>query len=84
MQGGRLPHVGSSLCGMNTNELCTEAAPKGGLVMIGFAATRLDSQASIRIWGLLDNVMLQLADVLELGPMPMPACKCDGDALVKP
>jgi hypothetical protein len=57
----------------------------------------LDSQASIRIWGLLDDVMLQLADVLELGlpvprtgtpigigPMPMPACKCDGDALVRP
>ena len=38
-----------------------------GLVIINLQSTPLDADASIRIWGLLDNVLKLLAKELKLG-----------------
>lgn len=65
--------LGTSLCGMGADELPIAAANNSGkkrrrgLVIVGLAATRLDASASVRIWGLLDDVLLELAEILGVG-----------------
>jgi len=56
--------LGTSLCGMNADQLARAIATKyldggggGGLVVIGLQRTVYDSVASLRIWGLCDDVI---------------------------
>lgn len=65
--GGLCLVLGSSLCGMNADRICRAAAARGrtggdgnGLVIIGLQATALDHLATVRIWGLLDDVLKEL------------------------
>lgn len=64
--------VGTSLCGMNADRIAVAAGRRGGLVIIGLSPTRLDGDCAVRIWGLLDDVFLQLAGAgfLDLGCIP--------------
>ena len=56
--------MGTSLCGMTADSaavMCAEKHRRGageGLVIINLQRTPLDDQASLRIWGLLDEVHL--------------------------
>lgn len=55
--------LGTSLCGMNADQVSDAVAERfahgngEGLVIIGLQRTMYDEQASLRIWGLCDDVM---------------------------
>eukprot|EP00961_Rhodomonas_salina_P006712 91101-Rhodomonas_salina.2 len=52
--------LGTSLCGMSADELARTAG-KSGLVIIGLAPTAFDEICAVRIWGMLDQVLVKLA-----------------------
>jgi len=69
--------VGTSLCGMSADCVIESTALRAmrgeglGSVIIGYQRTRLDSSASLRIFGNIDKVMLLLA--VEMGlDLPLP------------
>merc|ERR1711871_712323 len=60
--------MGTSLCGMYADAVanaCMEAEDKS-LVIINLQATQNDGKSSLRIWGVLDDVMKKLAKELRL------------------
>lgn len=81
--------MGTSLCGMNSDQVaqaCAErflsgAAGQQGLVILNLQRTFMDSNSSLRIWGVLDDVMKLLAKELRL-TAPSKACKSRGDEWV--
>merc|ERR1719188_1732527 len=62
--------LGTSLCGMNADQVPRGAAQRyaqssgEGLVIIGLQRTVYDDVASLRIWGLCDEVMKLVAKEL--------------------
>jgi NAD-dependent SIR2 family protein deacetylase len=62
--------IGTSLCGMNADQVADAAVERfllgsgEGLVIIGLQQTVYDEKASVRIWGLCDDVMNMLAKEL--------------------
>lgn len=62
--------LGTSLCGMNADQVPSECARRyaqsqgEGLVIIGLQRTIYDKSASLRIWGLCDEVMALVAKEL--------------------
>eukprot|EP00928_Gymnodinium_smaydae_P053478 TRINITY_DN37458_c0_g1_i1.p1 TRINITY_DN37458_c0_g1~~TRINITY_DN37458_c0_g1_i1.p1 ORF type:complete len:359 (+),score=52.27 TRINITY_DN37458_c0_g1_i1:77-1153(+) len=59
--------IGTSLCGMNADQVADAVAERAshgsgeGLVIIGLQQTFYDEKASLRIWGLCDDVMALVA-----------------------
>jgi len=77
--------LGTSLCGMNADQVPDAVAERfahssgEGLVIIGLQRTVYDETASLRIWGLCDDVMKQLTR--ELGfKVPCPKVAKRGEA----
>merc|ERR1712217_386200 len=78
--------MGTSLCGMNADqvaEACAErfldgAAGQQGLVIMNLQRTAMDTNSTLRIWGVLDDVMRLLAKELGL-VAPSKLCKRRGD-----
>merc|ERR1719235_2934763 len=77
--------LGTSLCGMNADRVPRAVAERfaessgEGLVIIGLQRTVYDDVASLRIWGLCDDVMKQLTR--ELGfKVPCPKVAKRGEA----
>merc|ERR1719240_181831 len=67
--------LGTSLSGMNADQLARGCADRhaaagsgavGGLIIVGLQATELDKDATVRIWGLLDEVLPLLANELRI------------------
>jgi NAD-dependent SIR2 family protein deacetylase len=64
--------MGTSLCGMTSDVVADQTALRHsagrglGLVIINLQATAYDDRASLRIWGLLDDVLLLLANELRV------------------
>merc|ERR1712060_940909 len=62
--------LGTSLCGMNADQVPRGVAQRfaggagEGLVIIGLQRTQYDDVASLRIWGLCDDVMALVAKEL--------------------
>ena len=79
--------AGTSLCGMYSDcvaESATERGPKGmaqsgqnGLVIINLQATPYDDKATLRIWGLLDDVFRELMRQLKI-KTPSRRCTTEG------
>eukprot|EP00286_Rhodomonas_abbreviata_P005030 CAMPEP_0181323990 /NCGR_PEP_ID=MMETSP1101-20121128/20100_1 /TAXON_ID=46948 /ORGANISM="Rhodomonas abbreviata, Strain Caron Lab Isolate" /LENGTH=301 /DNA_ID=CAMNT_0023432095 /DNA_START=109 /DNA_END=1011 /DNA_ORIENTATION=- len=75
--GGVCLALGTSLCGMSADAIA-EVAGQRGLVIIGLSPTSMDHLAAVRIWGVLDNVLVKLATVLNLKKIPNPVCRQAG------
>eukprot|EP01062_Namystynia_karyoxenos_P062710 TRINITY_DN5558_c0_g1_i1.p2 TRINITY_DN5558_c0_g1~~TRINITY_DN5558_c0_g1_i1.p2 ORF type:complete len:340 (+),score=108.14 TRINITY_DN5558_c0_g1_i1:72-1022(+) len=58
--------LGTSLCGMNADRIATAAAERGGLIIIGLQRTHYDERCTVRIWGVLDDVLRAIAQELKL------------------
>ena len=60
--------MGTSLCGMYADSVADACAgtPGKSLVIINLQATQYDATSSLRIWGVLDDVMKKLAKELNL------------------
>jgi NAD-dependent SIR2 family protein deacetylase len=66
--------LGSTLCGMNADRLCTAAAQRAragqfgqlGLVIVNLQQTQFDHMCSLRIFARIDDVLLALAKELQL------------------
>jgi len=69
--------LGTSLCGMNADRLATASAERGGLIIVGLQRTVHDEKATVRIWGLLDDVLKALARELRL-TVPNKECERKG------
>eukprot|EP00746_Dinoflagellata_sp_MGD_P163729 gnl/MRDRNA2_/MRDRNA2_91923_c0_seq1.p1 gnl/MRDRNA2_/MRDRNA2_91923_c0~~gnl/MRDRNA2_/MRDRNA2_91923_c0_seq1.p1 ORF type:complete len:374 (+),score=78.60 gnl/MRDRNA2_/MRDRNA2_91923_c0_seq1:110-1123(+) len=74
--------MGTSLCGMNADSIASECAARStdtglGLVIINLQGTPLDASSSLRIWGVLDEVMKMLAQELKLA-VPSKTCIARG------
>lgn len=76
--------IGTSLCGMTSDMVADVAAsrPEGDLVIINLQRTRLDSQSSLRIWGLADDVLRLLCKELAIA-VPDPAARKQGEDWVE-
>lgn len=74
--------LGTSLCGMNADRLVENARQRGGLVIVGLQPTPYDAICAVRIWGLLDHVLLDLAKALKLGKIPNKECSQLGNEWV--
>lgn len=66
--------LGTSLCGMNADRIFSNCAQRfpyngGGLVVVGLQRTVYDSVASLRIWGLCDDVLQRLCKEMDV-PCP--------------
>jgi len=76
--------LGSSLSGLNADRLAKTPASKypkkgKGLVIINLQETQLDSIATLRIFGKLDEIMGRLAQVLALPELPEPLVSAGSD-----
>jgi NAD-dependent SIR2 family protein deacetylase len=66
--------LGTTLCGMNADQVAQACAERylagqpghSGLVIINLQRTPMDSQSSLRIWGVLDDVLRLLAKELKV------------------
>lgn len=80
--------LGTSICGMTSDEIPRAAAERfamaegDGLVIIGLQRTFYDEAASLRIWGLCDDVMKLLAKELRL-KVPDPKVQRRGEEWVR-
>lgn len=78
--------LGTSLCGMNADRIVNAVSARypssgQGLVVIGLQRSVYDGNASLRIWGLCDNVIKLVCK--ELGvPCPDKKVKSKGDAWI--
>jgi len=68
--------LGTSVCGMNADRVVSSCANRQrdgkslGSVIISLQQTVLDNSATLRIFSRIDDVMTQLADVMELQVLP--------------
>jgi len=74
--------MGTSLCGMNADSIASECAARSmetglGLVIINLQRTPLDGNSSLRIWGILDDVLKILAKELKM-TVPCRTCAARG------
>lgn len=78
--------MGTSLCGMNADQVaqaCEErhragAAGQQGLVIINLQRTPMDGSSTLRIWGVLDDVLRILAKELGMA-VPSKVCQARGN-----
>lgn len=72
--------VGTSLAGMNADTLPkTVGNNTDNLIIVGLTPTGLDHLAGVRIWGLLDDVLVKLAKKMKISKVPNPETKRRGD-----
>merc|ERR1712070_1123858 len=77
--------VGTSMCGMRSDSMADECADmddfnKNGLIIIGLQPTAKDFKCGVRIWGLLDEILVKLVHKMDpKAQVPDPLRKKEGE-----